>query len=110
MRVQVFADSPQRCYGVFFECEECHPRLYLCFKCARHRVKIHPVHEMVQTGTTSTLEPPVDEADPEENTAAVEDEAAAGNNDTSYNFDDEIQDLAAAMNTVSSGPGLGDAE
>lgn len=110
MRLYAFADSPQRCYGVFFRCEECRPILDLCFKCARHRVKIHPVHEMVQTGTTSTIEPPAAEAAPEETTPAGEGEAAAGNDGASYSFDDEIQDLAAAMNTVGSGSSLGDVE
>lgn len=110
MRVYAFTDSPQICYGVFFRCEECRPSVDLCFKCARHRMKIHPVHEMVQSGTTSTPDPPAGEAAPEEKTSPGEDDAVAGNDGTSYNFEDEIQDLAAAMNTVSSGPGLGDVE
>lgn len=110
MKACAFTDSQQRCYGVFFRCEECRPKLDLCFKCARHRVKIHPMHEMVQTGTTSTLEPPAGEAAPEEKTAAGEDDVSAGNDGTPYNFDDELQDLAAAMNTISSGPGLSDVE
>lgn len=65
---------------------------------------------MVQTGTTSTLDPPAGEAAPEEKTSAGEDEAAAGNDGVAYSFDDEIQDLAAAMNTVDSGTSLGGVE
>lgn len=65
---------------------------------------------MVQTGITSTLEPPAGKAAPEEEPPAGEDEVTAGNDGASYSFDDEIQDLAAAMNTVDSGTGLGDVE
>ncbi|KAJ0119924.1 hypothetical protein J7T55_000774 [Diaporthe amygdali] len=99
-----------RCYGIFFTCADCRPRLDLCFKCSRSRAKIHPVHEMVQTGSTSTSENLLGDAASKEETSAAEEIATVGDKGTSYNFDDEILDLAATLDTFSSGSSVGSQE
>ncbi|KAK2616047.1 hypothetical protein N8I77_002764 [Diaporthe amygdali] len=104
------ADASIRCYGIFFTCADCRPRLDLCFKCSRARAKIHPVHEMVQTGSTSTSENLLGDAASKEETSAADEIATVGDRGTSYNFDDEILDLAATLDTFSSGSSVGSQE
>lgn len=65
---------------------------------------------MVQTGSTSTSENLLGDAASQKETSAAEGIATVGDKGTSYNFDDEILDLAATLDTFSSGSSVGSQE
>lgn len=91
------ADNSQFVYGIYFTCAECTPNIDLCVKCARYRSTLHPNHNMVQLGSVSSPQLKTEHQKPETSHPVNDDVSILNEEESPYDYEDEIRDLAAAM-------------